>query len=258
MKTQTGPHAVSLPILIRCMKKGDEEGEALLLSPPLGDAVLSRRPLSLPVRRFKDADFRYAQELMGNSGTQRFVALRLLQTAIARKQQEDIKSARDKLCAAAAYEHKLAKRWSKAMGTFKQRKKLASIYPEGSLEDEVYHMVHCGDLTDEINALTVRYQTDDAVRLFAAEMSGVLKDNVHLVLWLSGTRSMPALFCDDPVPAAYAYALFGSRWKVCPYSACGKWFIPTQTQQDYCCPAHRDAHRVARWRERHKVGSGRR
>jgi hypothetical protein len=253
---QSNANISSLPILIFCMQKDQEEGNALLLSPLRGEAVLLRRQLSFPVRRFKDADLRHVHELMGKSGTDRFVALVRLHSAIARKQRQDIESAREQLCSAVSHEYKVAQRaerWSKEFGTFKQRKKRASIYPKGSLEDEVYQMTHVGDLTDEYEALTTRYRTEDPVRLFAVEMSAALKDHVHLVLWLSGTRATPALLCDDPVPAAYAYALFGRRWRVCPYSACGKWFIVTKTKQDYCCPKHREAHRVARWRKRHKT-----
>jgi hypothetical protein len=263
MKAQTGPHAVSLPILIdalptRWMRKGDAEGEALMLA-PMGDAVLLRLPISHPVRRFKDTDFRRAQELMGEGGTMRFVALRLLQTAIASKQPEDIKSAREKLCAAAASDHQLMERLDQLLkassgraSTGKRSKKMASIYPEGSMMDEVYRNFHPGDLADQTKKVPTRYLTEDAVRLFATETTTALM-GVQLVLWRSGTRLMPALYCDNHVTAAYATALFGRRWKVCPHSRCGKWFVPTRAKQDFCCPAHREAHRVARWRERHKV-----
>jgi hypothetical protein len=257
MKAQTGPNAVSLPILIAgtptgAMKKGDAEGVALMLAPPMGDAVLLRLPVSLPVRKFKDTDFRRAQELMGESGTKRFVALRLLQTAIARKQPEDIKSARDKLCAAAAYDYQRMQEIEQLEG--KQSKKMTSIYPEGSLMDELFRVYHPGDLADETKKVTTRYLTEDAVRLFATETTAALT-GVQLVLWQSGTRLMPALYCDNHVTAAYATAIFGRRWKVCPHISCGEWFIPTRAKQDFCCPAHREAHRVARWRKRHKEGS---
>jgi hypothetical protein len=103
MKEQTGPRVASLPILIPCFKKGEEEGEALIWNPPSYDAVLLRNQMALPVRRFKDADFTNAVKLMGDGGTKRFIALRLLLTAITNKQREDIQKARDMLCAALAF-----------------------------------------------------------------------------------------------------------------------------------------------------------
>lgn len=92
--------------------------------------------------------------------------------------------------------------------------------------------------------------------IFSIEMSHALKD-AHLILWWSGKRLQPAIFCKDCTTAAYATALFGRRWKVCPYSACGKWFSPTSAKQEYCCPKHREAYRVARWRQRRRRKSKR-
>jgi len=275
MKAQTGPHALSLPILIPCWTKGEEEGEALILHPPSGDAVLLRFPNRHPVRRFGDADFENAIKLMGEGGTKRFIALRLLQTAIANKQQQDIKKAREMLCAAVASDYREADTIERSFPPHKQRKKRTSIYPKDSMMDELHRVLN-PDLTDEAEILTQRYLNEDPVSLFAMEMSGSLEGNplhrteftdngrrrfisegmgVQLILWRSGKRLTPAVYCPDLETAAYATALFGGRWKVCPYYACLKWFVPKKVKQDYCCPAHREAHRVARWRKRHKEGS---
>jgi hypothetical protein len=279
MKVQTRPHAASLPILIPCWTKGEEEGEALILRPPSGDAVLLRFPYRHPVRRFGDADFEDAIKLMGVGGTRRFIALKLLQTAIANKQQQDIKKAREMLCAAVASDYREADAIERSFPSHKQRgTKRESIYPKDSLMDELHRALN-PDLNDEAEMLTKRYLNEDPVSLFAMEMSGSLGGNplhrqeftedgrrrfisegmgVQLILWRSGKRLTPAVYCPDLETAAYAAALFSSRWKVCPYSSCLKWFVPNKAKQDYCCPAHREAHRVARWRERHKVGSKRR
>jgi hypothetical protein len=278
MKAQTGPHAASLPILIPCWTKGEEEGEALALRPPSGDAVLLRFPDRHPVRRFGDADFENAIKLMGEGGTKRFIALRLLQTAIANKQQQDIKKAREMLCAAVASDYREAASIERSFPPHKQREKRTSIYPKDSPMDELHRVLN-PDLPDEAEMLTKRYLNEDAVSLFAMEMSGSLGGNplhrkeftddgrrrlisegmgVQLILWRSGKRLTPAVYCLDLETAAYATALFGSRWKVCPHLSCGKWFTPTRAKQDFCCPAHREAHRVARWRKRRKVGWKRR
>jgi hypothetical protein len=277
MKAQTGPHALSLPILIPCWTEGEEEGEAVVLSPPYRDYVLMRSQTRLPVRRFGDADFTNATKLMGDGGAKRFIALRLLQTAIANNQQQDITKAREKLCAAVASDYREADARERSFPPDKQKNKRTSIYPKDSLMDEL-HRVLKPDLSDEAEMLKRRYLNEDPVSLFAMEMSGSLGGNplhrkeftedgrrrfisegvgVQLIQWRSGKRLTPAVYCPDLETAAYAAALFGSRWKVCPHLSCGKWFIPTRAKQDFCCPAHREAHRVARWRARKKTKSKR-
>jgi hypothetical protein len=216
---------------------------------------------------------------MGEGGTKRFIALRLLQTAIANKQQQDIKKAREMLCTAVASDYHEADTIEGSFPSHNKRgEKRESIYPTNSMMDELHRVLH-PDLKDEAEMLTRRYLNEDPVTLFAMEMSGSLAGNplhrkeftddgrrrfisegmgVQLILWRSCKRLTPAVYCPDLETAAYATALFGSRWKVCPYSRCLKWFVPKKVGQDYCCPAHREAHRVARWRKRHKEGSKRR
>jgi hypothetical protein len=271
MKTQTGPHAISLPILITCSDTGEKQGQTIVLRPRSGDARLFRTPMSLPVRRFTDADFTHAQKLMGDGGTKRFIALSLLQTATASGQRQDIKRAREMLCTALASDRQLIESIERSLPLNKQRKKRKPIHPKGSMWDDICCALY-PDLTDESEMLTKRYLTEDPANLFAMEMTGALTEGrlhlfggtsdadagVQLVLWRVGTRLMPALYCATVEIAAYATALFGRRWKVCPYSACEKrWFTPTRPKQDYCCPAHREAHRVARWRKRQKAKSKR-
>jgi hypothetical protein len=228
--------------------------------------------MALPVRRFKDVDFTNAVKLMGDGGTKRFIALRLLLTAITSKQREDIQKARDMLCAALAFHRREIDNYEHSFPRWKKDKRM-SIYPIGSPMDELHRHFH-PDLSDEVERLTKRYLTEDPVRLLAMEMSAALRPpgegtalslgttspngpGVQLILWHSGTRLIPALYCHDLETAAYATALFGRAWRVCPYSACWKWFVPRRATQEFCCPAHREAHRVARWRERHKVRSKR-
>jgi hypothetical protein len=75
-------------------------------------------------------------------------------------------------------------------------------------------------------------------------------DSVKLVLWLSGKRFQPALYCPDAKAAVYTFLLMklaaGRGWGVCPY--CGQFFIQKRADQSYCAIAHREAHRVSRWR----------
>jgi hypothetical protein len=75
-------------------------------------------------------------------------------------------------------------------------------------------------------------------------------DSVRLVLWWSGTQFRPALYCPKARAALYTFLLMkiaaGQGWAVCP--KCGQFFVQKRPDQNYCSVAHREAHRVARWR----------
>ena len=75
--------------------------------------------------------------------------------------------------------------------------------------------------------------------------------SVRLVLWESGQGYKPALYCPDPKSALYTFVLTSifarkKRLTMCPF--CGEFFVPGRPDQTYCSVAHREAHRVARWR----------
>jgi hypothetical protein len=74
--------------------------------------------------------------------------------------------------------------------------------------------------------------------------------SVRLVLWWSGSQFRPALYCSETKAALYAFLLMkvsaGQGWGVCP--KCGEFFVQERSDQNYCSIAHREAHRVARWR----------
>jgi hypothetical protein len=75
--------------------------------------------------------------------------------------------------------------------------------------------------------------------------------SVRLVLWDSPHGYQPALYCPDVKSALYTFVLmsiFGHKKKIslCPF--CGEFFVPGRADQTYCSIAHREAHRVARWR----------
>jgi hypothetical protein len=84
--------------------------------------------------------------------------------------------------------------------------------------------------------------------------SGLMADmfqNARMVIWFSEKeeRFSPALYCPDWKTAAFVMTFLG-RIRVCP--KCSTIFIPSADNVDYCSPAHREAHRVARWRDRKK------
>jgi hypothetical protein len=83
-------------------------------------------------------------------------------------------------------------------------------------------------------------------------------ETARLVLWWSPEikQFRPAVYCRDITSAAYMKLFMKLGFpknslasiRVCPH--CGNMFCPPRTNIDYCCPAHREAHRVARWRAR--------
>lgn len=71
-----------------------------------------------------------------------------------------------------------------------------------------------------------------------------------LVLWWTGKRFLPALFCPDTQTGLYVLVLLakvrGKALTICP--KCGQPFVRKRNNQNYCSIAHREAHRMARWR----------
>ncbi len=87
-------------------------------------------------------------------------------------------------------------------------------------------------------------------RWLLSQLMSEALDSVRLVLWSSGKHLRPALYCPQAKAALYAILLMkvaaGRGWGVCPY--CGQFFAQKRSDQNYCTIAHREAHRVARWR----------
>ena len=71
-----------------------------------------------------------------------------------------------------------------------------------------------------------------------------------LVLWWTGKRFLPALFCPDTETGLYVLVLLakvrGKALTICP--KCGQPFVRKRNNQSYCSTKHREAHRMARWR----------
>ena len=86
--------------------------------------------------------------------------------------------------------------------------------------------------------------------VLSAELSAA-----RLVLWWTGEKFKPALWCPDMKTAFYARVLLGilggKGFCICPH--CGVWFIQDRPDQLFCSVSHREAHRVARWRAQQKL-----
>jgi len=90
--------------------------------------------------------------------------------------------------------------------------------------------------------------------LLSQEVSTSVRE-ARLVLWWNKERFLPAIWCPNLKTAFYARALLdivGTKsFRLCAF--CGDWFRQKRTDQDYCSVAHREAHRVARWRANQKL-----
>jgi hypothetical protein len=94
----------------------------------------------------------------------------------------------------------------------------------------------------------------DPYWLLSTALSNELRD-ARLVLWWVNQKFRPALWCPDMKTAFYARVLLGvvggKGFCVCPH--CCEWFVQDRPDQTYCSVSHREAHRVARWREQQKL-----
>jgi hypothetical protein len=74
----------------------------------------------------------------------------------------------------------------------------------------------------------------------------------QIVLWWMDGALRPAIYCPDPTTALYIHTFLiaptgALGFRTCPYD--GEQFFQDRPNQEYCCPAHREAHRVARFRD---------
>ena len=93
--------------------------------------------------------------------------------------------------------------------------------------------------------------SEDPGWLLSYEVSTVLSglQGAQFVLWWTNQTFTPALWCPTMKVAFYARALLGGI-RICPH--CGELFFQDRPDQNYCSVAHREAHRVARWRLQQK------
>lgn len=98
----------------------------------------------------------------------------------------------------------------------------------------------------------------DLRRMFSREVSEAVSQPLHnaqVVLWWFNGEFRPAIYCPDAKTALYVHTFLlapagGLGFRICPYD--GEQFFQDRPNQEYCCPAHREAHRVARYRDNKK------
>lgn len=95
-------------------------------------------------------------------------------------------------------------------------------------------------------------KTEADYRWLLSQLMTEALSSVQVVLWWNEKEFRPALYCPDSQSALYTILLTqiagGQGWGVCPF--CGQPFIQKRPDQTYCTIEHREAHRVARWREK--------
>lgn len=77
----------------------------------------------------------------------------------------------------------------------------------------------------------------------------------RIVCWYFKGAFRPAIYCPDLKSALYIHTFLLAPigevgFRTCPYD--GEQFFQDRPNQEYCTPAHREAHRVARFRENKK------
>ena len=99
-----------------------------------------------------------------------------------------------------------------------------------------------------------RRASRDPKVLLSYELSTSLRE-AQFVLWWNDLAFQAALWCPNLKTALYARALLdivgGKGIRICPH--CSELFIQSRGDQSYCTVAHREAHRVARWRNEQKL-----
>ncbi len=219
----------SLPVLIRATA-GQQEGVATF-EPELGAPI--------PVRRFKDSDLKDAANHMTEAEARHFHAVIALAHAL--QDPSDTIALRK---ANAAFDEAYRLRRAEPTTFAKLGEDFAialgrAIGAPPQEAAEIYDRKRPGP----------RAASDPRWMLSYAVSEG-LGISSQLVLWWTGVRFTPAIWCYDMKTAFYVRALLsavgGKGLRICPH--CSKPFVQKRPDQDYCSIAHREAHRVARWR----------
>lgn len=227
-KTVTGKE--SFAILIQA-SSGQATGEATFLSESMTGTASS-----VPVRPVTLKDVKEtAAKLRGINGKQ-FDALLALRGALEARDELAIADARKRMESARESRERELKQLFKSQENDEAQQWAAlieSLGPDPKAKKNLY-------------------------RLFSFEVSRTVGNlNAQIVLWWADKigKFIPAIFCANIQAALYLHTFFiapnsGPGFRICPYD--GEQFFQDRSNQEYCCPAHREAHRVARWREQAK------
>ncbi len=227
------PKKKTLPVLIASSPEAQE-----------GVATFQQELGVQPVRTFRDKDLSYAnlKEHLSESETQHFLAVIALKEAL--KKRTDTIALENALGQLRkAYELRQAEPQFGDAYTNEAAQgfaRLIGLSPQEALK-------HLQFLRPGPRA------SKDPGWLLSYELSTALSE-VQFVLWWTDETFRPALWCPNMKTAFYARALIdvigGKGIRICPH--CGQLFPQDRPDQNYCSVAHREAHRVARWRLQQK------
>jgi hypothetical protein len=219
----------------------------------LGSSEIQLANHATLVRPFENSDFKRAMQQLPEAEKAHFLAVFALVDAIEKKDSLALRGAIDRMKEALVLRRKVAKNLAVEQS---DEEKIQSLYHTLSVLFGLGtgHKEEAKEIWDGVK-LSPREETN-AQWLLSRQISQELL-GVQLVLWWTGQDFTPALYCPYPPAALYVQALLAITRKAkafagCPY--CGNLFMQERTDQHYCCVAHREAHRVARWRARKKKG----
>ncbi|HWZ45955.1 MAG TPA: hypothetical protein VNW97_20955 [Candidatus Saccharimonadales bacterium] len=210
-----------------------------------------------PVRVVTDADFREGSKghhktlgTMQDYEIEQFMAVLMLLRALTSKDKLAIAYARERVTKA----HKLKREADKKSGL--------ALAQEDDLDFGRVLIPMFGLAAGQEKEALARwngYQTGPGAqadhRWLLSQLMSQALESARLVLWWSGSRFQPAIYCGELKAALYTFLLMklamGQGWGVCP--KCGAFFVQKRSDQNYCSMAHREAHRVARWRASKKT-----
>lgn len=192
-----------------------------------------------PVRIFKDSDLKDAKRHLTESEATHFYAIVALAQSL-RHPSDSIAIENARAVLEKAYEIRRAEPRFGGLppaGLAEGLSRLVGLPPQQSLE------VWEGRRAGPRAALDPRWQ-------LSYEVSQAIFFSARLVLWWTSCRFTPAIWCQDMKTAFYVRALLtavgGKGLRICPH--CNEPFLQERPDQSYCSIAHREAHRVARWR----------
>ena len=219
-----------------------------------GDATFEGELNIQTVRALRNDDLKNASDAMEPEEAQHFQAIAILIKALGQKPDAlAIKKAVDQLNQAYALKKRLRGRLFRFTAT--EQSQVGSVVaglmglPPDRAEEamEVLEGLRPGPRASKDPRWLVAYEVSEALK------------HCRLVLWWTGGAFRPALWCPTLKTAFYARALLSfvgiTKFRVCPY--CGRPFFQKRSNQQYCKIEHREAHRVARWREQQKFSKAR-
>lgn len=202
-----------------------------------------------PVRVFTKEDRNRAAQRMSGTEGKRFYALLALKGALEAKDALQLEGAKERL--EVFYRMREDENPPHVSNDPERDRQFAELLAQKSGMEPDEAVKHFEGLRPGPKAKS------DPHRLFSYEISqcaGLLE--TELVLWWDGKEFRPAIYCKNHLSALYVHTfLLGRvRYRICP--KCGERFEQLRPNQDYCTTAHREAHRVARWRAKQKHSTG--